>query len=126
MRKDSGRGGKVVIPFIEHRISDAWLAFVVLWWIAGIASKRSVQVQTSSSRLFQAALVFIGAMLIFNLNHWFAAGWLTTRIIPQESPFILGGAILTIAGMLFCVWARAILGTNWSARVTIKEHHELV
>jgi protein-S-isoprenylcysteine O-methyltransferase Ste14 len=28
--------------------------------------------------------------------------------------------------MLFCAWARAILRTNWSARVTIKENHELV
>jgi protein-S-isoprenylcysteine O-methyltransferase Ste14 len=37
-----------------------------------------------------------------------------------------GGAIVTIGGMLFCAWARAILRTNWSARVTIKENHELV
>jgi len=114
-----------VIPFIEHWIGYAWLAFIVLWFLAGIASKRSVRTQTSSSRLFQVVLIFIGAM-IFNLNRWFVSGWPTLRIIPRETPFILGGAIITIAGMLFCVWARAILGTNWSARVTIKANHELV
>ena len=114
-----------MIPFIEHWIGYAWLAFIVLWFLAGIASKRSVRTQTSSSRLFQVVLIFIGAM-IFNLNRWFVSGWPTLRIIPRETPFILGGAIITIAGMLFCVWARAILGTNWSARVTIKANHELV
>jgi len=114
-----------VIPFIEHWIGYAWLAFIVLWFLAGIASKRSVRTQTSSSRLFQVVLIFIGAM-IFNLNRWFVSGWPTLPIIPRETPFILGGAIITIAGMLFCVWARAILGTNWSARVTIKANHELV
>ena len=114
-----------MIPFIEHWIGYAWLAFIVLWFLAGIASKRSVRTQTSSSRLFQVVLIFIGAM-IFNLNRWFVSGWPTLPIIPRETPFILGGAIITIAGMLFCVWARAILGTNWSARVTIKANHELV
>ena len=114
-----------MIPFVEHWIGFVWLAFIVLWFVAGIASKRSVRTQTSSSRLFQAGLILIGAM-IFDLNRWFVSGWPTLRIIPRETPFILGGAIVTIGGMLFCVWPRAILRTNWSARVTIKENHELV
>jgi protein-S-isoprenylcysteine O-methyltransferase Ste14 len=114
-----------VIPFIEHWIGYVWLAFIVLWFVAGISSKRSARTQSIGSRLFQVGLIFIGAM-IFNLNRWFVSDWLTTRIIPRESPFILGGAIVTLAGMLFCAWARAILGTNWSAAVTVKQNHELV
>lgn len=114
-----------MIPFVEHWIGFAWLAFVVLWFVAGISSKRSVRTQTGSSRLFQAGLIFIGVM-IFNLNHWFVSGWPSTRIIPREAAFILGGAIITVAGMLFCAWARVILGTNWSSAVTVKQNHELV
>ncbi len=114
-----------MIPFVEHWIGFAWLAFVVLWFVAGISSKRSVRTQTGSSRLFQAGLIFIGVM-IFNLNHWFVSGWPSTRIIPSEAAFILGGAIITVAGMLFCAWARVILGTNWSSAVTVKQNHELV
>ncbi len=36
------------------------------------------------------------------------------------------GAAITIAGLLFAVWARAYLGTNWSRSVTIKQGHELI
>lgn len=115
-----------VVPFVEHWISYAWLVLFILWVLAGVLSKRSVQAQTSTSRLFQAGLTFVGLMLIFNFNQWFVTGWLTTRIIPREAPYVLGGAILTLAGMLFSLWARAILGSNWSATVTIKQNHELI
>jgi protein-S-isoprenylcysteine O-methyltransferase Ste14 len=36
------------------------------------------------------------------------------------------GAALTIAGLLFAVWAREHLGRNWSHSVTIKQGHELI
>lgn len=115
-----------MIPLIEHWIGYAWLALFIIWILAGVLSKRTAQAQTGTSRLFQAGLAFIGFMLIFNFNNWFVSGWLITRITPREVPYVLGGAILTIAGILFSLWARAILGTNWSAAVTIKENHTLV
>lgn len=115
-----------IVPFIEHWIGYAWFALFILWAVAGVLSKRSVQAQTDTSRLFQAGLAFLGLMLIFNFNNWFVSVRLTTRIIPLETPYVLGGAILTLAGMAFSLWARAILGTNWSATVTIKENHTLV
>ena len=34
--------------------------------------------------------------------------------------------VLLIAGQLFAVWARDILGRNWSGTVTVKEDHELI
>lgn len=114
------------VPFIEHWIAYAWLVLFIIWILASVLSKRTAHAQTSTSRLFQAGLTFLGIMLIFNFNNWFANGWLTTRIIPLEPPYVLGGAILTLAGIFFSLWARAILGTNWSAAVTIKQNHELV
>jgi protein-S-isoprenylcysteine O-methyltransferase Ste14 len=115
-----------VVPFVEHWIGYAWLVLFILWVVAGVISKRSVHAQTSTSRLFQLGLTLIGFMLVFNFNNWFVSGWLTTRIIPREPVYLLGGAILTIAGILFSLWARAILGTNWSATVTIKQNHALI
>jgi len=115
-----------LVPFIEHWISYAWLVLFIFWVLAGVLSKRSVQAQTGTSRLFQAGLAFTGVMLIFNFNHWFDSGWLAACITPRQVPYVLGGAILTLAGILFSVWARAILGSNWSATVTIKQNHELI
>ena len=31
-----------------------------------------------------------------------------------------------VGGLSFCVWARRVLGRNWSGIVTVKEGHELV
>ena len=36
------------------------------------------------------------------------------------------GAALTLAGLLFAVWARLYLGKNWSGMVTVKHDHELI
>jgi protein-S-isoprenylcysteine O-methyltransferase Ste14 len=35
-------------------------------------------------------------------------------------------AVLCIAGLAFCVWARVTLGRNWSGTITFKEGHELI
>ena len=34
--------------------------------------------------------------------------------------------ILTGAGLIVALWARTILGTNWSSNVVLKEQHELI
>jgi len=115
-----------VVPFIVQWIATLWLAILILWILAAVVSKRSVQRQTGASRLLQAGLVFLGVALIFNINHWFDSGWLSARIIPRGVPYVLGGAVLTIMGMLFCIWARIVLGANWSGTVTLKENHELI
>ena len=115
-----------MIPFIEHWVSTFWLAFTVLWVAAAFTSKRTVQVQSGGSRLLQAGLVLIGVALIFNLIPWPMSGLLTQRLTPESTAVVLGGAVLTAAGMLFSVWARLTLGRNWSGTVTIKQDHELI
>ncbi len=115
-----------MIDFIEHWISYAWLTLLVVWLVAALGSKRTVQRQRGGWRLLHVGLIFFGIALIFNLYQWFDGGWLATRIIPRQDGYVLGGAILTISGMLFTLWARLILGSNWSGSVTIKENHELV
>jgi protein-S-isoprenylcysteine O-methyltransferase Ste14 len=115
-----------VIDFIERWISYVWLALFIVWVLAGMLSKRTVQKQTDTSRLVHVGLVFVGFALTFNFFRWFDGGWLATRIIPPKDVYVLGGTIMTLAGMMFCIWARLVLGSNWSGRVTIKENHELV
>jgi protein-S-isoprenylcysteine O-methyltransferase Ste14 len=111
---------------IEHWISYAWLALLVVWLVATVGTKQTVQRQRGPSRVLHVGIMFLGIALIFNLYHWFDGGWLANRIIPREGVYVLGGAVITIAGMLFTVWARVVLGTNWSGTVTIKENHELI
>jgi protein-S-isoprenylcysteine O-methyltransferase Ste14 len=115
-----------MIPFIEYWVATFWLVFTVGWVIAAVTSKRTVKVQSGGSRLLQAGVMVIGLMLIFNSNRLLVGGWSTNRLVPETTPVILGGAILTVAGLLFSVWARLVLGKNWSGTVTIKQDHELI
>lgn len=115
-----------MIRFVEHWIGFLWLAFIVLWWLAAFASKRTVQRQTGGSRLLQSGIVLIGVVFLFNLGHIFTRGWPARHIIPRTESWVLAGAVLTVAAMLFAVWARTILGSNWSGRVTIKQDHQLI
>ena len=115
-----------MIAFVEHWISYLWLAFVVIWWLAAFTSKRSVQRQSVGSRLLQSGIVLIGVVFLFNPGHAFTGGWPVRLAIPRTSVWILAGAALTVAGMLFSFWARAILGSNWSDIVTIKQDHQLI
>lgn len=113
-------------PFIERWIGLFWLVLWIVWWLAAVTSKRSVQRQTSGSRLLQSGLFLLGMVLIFNIGRFFTQGWLIRRLTPQTPAWVFTGAVLTLAGVLFCLWARVTLGSNWSGRVTIKQDHELV
>jgi protein-S-isoprenylcysteine O-methyltransferase Ste14 len=115
-----------MVPFIEHWIGALWAGFGILWILAAVTTKRAVQVQSTGSRLLQAVVVFIGLMLIFNFDGWFVTGWLTTRLTTESVAVVLAGLVLTVAGLLFSVWARFVLGRNWSGTVTIKQNHELI
>ena len=48
------------------------------------------------------------------------------RWLPPSEVLNLFAVILTWAGVLFSIWARAILGRNWSSSVTLKKEHELI
>ena len=115
-----------MIRIIGYGIQWTWVAFGILWLIAALTSKRSIRVQSSGSRLFQSCLLILGIMLMSNFRNWITNGWLTIRLMPVTLPVFAGGAALTLAGLLFCVWARVVLGTNWSGTVAVKVGHELV
>jgi protein-S-isoprenylcysteine O-methyltransferase Ste14 len=96
----------------------------VLWFLPAIFGKRTIQRQTSSSRLLQIILVVTAYSLIFDPKlDW---GPLSLRLVPSGLPATILGYGLLLAGMLFACWARVFLGGNWSASVTLKQDHTLV
>ena len=51
---------------------------------------------------------------------------LNLEVIPHTDAILAAAAILCVCGLGFCVWARVVLGRNWSGTVTLKEDHELI
>ena len=48
------------------------------------------------------------------------------RFVPQDAWIAYGGIAITFAGTAISIWARYCLGEYWSARVTLKEGHQLI
>lgn len=109
---------------VKNIISTCWGVFIVVWLLAAIFSKRTVYRESSAQLLRYTIPMVFGWYLIFRgyrLPYPFNA-----RVIPASDTVLLAAAILCICGVGFCVWARAVLGRNWSGTVTLKENHELI
>lgn len=104
-------------------IPTLWLAWVIYWIVA---ARRVKPVVWRESRLSRAShhlplLVAFGLLALPSMPGWLGAQWL------EQSWILLAvGAGLVVAGLLFSVWARVVLGGNWSGTVTLKQGHEIV
>ena len=100
-----------------------WLAFLVVWIIAGISNKRSVRRDSSPLRFVYGLLVPLGAFLVVQTR---LLGPLEVSLLPHNWALEFCGLTITAAGMGFAIWSRLALGRNWSSAVTVKAGHELI
>jgi len=52
--------------------------------------------------------------------------WLMLPLIPGGWTRYCYAVLLIVLGLAFSIWARVVLGTNWSGVVTLKVDHQLV
>jgi protein-S-isoprenylcysteine O-methyltransferase Ste14 len=105
-------------------IGIAWMIFFVFWVAAALFASRAVKRQSWWGRALTLAIGAIPFYLLFTDNlRYGALGW---RLLPSAPAVLTAGVVLAYAGLALAIWARLILGKNWSATVTIKEDHRLV
>jgi protein-S-isoprenylcysteine O-methyltransferase len=96
----------------------------IYWAIGALRSKPVARRQNLLPRLFHLALMAVALSLLFSTST--RIGFLGVRLIPESDWIGWAGFCLTVAGCAFAVWARVLLGSNWSATVTVKQHHEFI
>jgi len=102
----------------------AW-AIWALWWLAmAFFSKSTKRRESVAQRIEHLVPAILGFTLIFRQG--FGGSWLARPIISANPLLLWLYVLLTIVGLLFAVWARLILGSNWSGTVTIKTNHQLI
>jgi protein-S-isoprenylcysteine O-methyltransferase Ste14 len=99
-----------------------WVVFCVIWLIGALKTKRTVSKEPFSGRLGIVAMEFLGFVLVFTSQGNFGR----QAIVPQTFGMAAAGVACTWLGVGLAVWARWYLGRNWSARVTLKEDHQLI
>jgi len=101
-----------------------WIVFLVYWQIKAANTKTTQRLEPIASRILRVVIFLIVIVLLTTTR--IPLPWLYLQLWPVGLwPFWLGAAI-TIAGLMFAVWARVYLGSNWSRSVTIKQGHELI
>jgi protein-S-isoprenylcysteine O-methyltransferase Ste14 len=110
--------------FYESFFPAVWIFFLLYWQIKAANTKTTQRLEPAASRILRVFIFLIAIVLLSTTR--IPLPWLYLQLWPVGFwPFWLGAAV-TIAGLLFAVWARKHLGTNWSRSVTIKQGHELI
>jgi protein-S-isoprenylcysteine O-methyltransferase Ste14 len=107
-----------------HVAGRCWAIWALVWLFMAFFSKSTKRRESPGQRLEHVIPAVIGFFVIF--REGFGASWFTHTIFPDNPVLMLVCVTLTIFGLLFSVWARLALGSNWSGTVTIKANHQLI
>lgn len=105
-------------------IRAAWLVFVLYWIFASLSVNRIKSREPAGPRLTRWAVI-VATLLLLNINLG-SSGFLDRRFVPFTRPMPWMGAILTLVGAAFAIWARVHIGRYWSGTVALKIGHELI
>ena len=105
-------------------VSAPWIVFVAYWLVSALKTRRTVSRESSASRYGVLALEILGFFLLF--SDAAGIGILGRHILRQSVALAAAGVVLTWIGIALALWARWHLGQYWSARVTLKEGHQLI
>ncbi len=80
--------------------------------------------ESLGQRLSYVLPLALGLTLLFNPRAHYS--WLGMRFAPDTIAVAVAGIVLTAAGVALAMWARLVLGENWSAAVSIRKNQELI
>ena len=99
------------------------MAWGLYWGWSALGVKRARRRESWASRAAHVVPLTVAAALLAapSLPGWLGEPWRAGGGRADG-----WGIALVTAGLAFSVWARVVLGGNWSASVTLKEEHEIV
>jgi protein-S-isoprenylcysteine O-methyltransferase Ste14 len=101
-----------------------WIVFLLYWIVSAIRTRVTVQTESFASRYSILLIETAGFVLLF--RHATGIGLLGNRFMHRTLASAIAGSILTWMGIGLAIWARYHLAEYWSARITIKEDHQLI
>jgi protein-S-isoprenylcysteine O-methyltransferase Ste14 len=105
-------------------IRTVWIITAVIWLFGMGFAKPRARTGSPSVRLIYLVLAIAGGFCIGDKRlDW---GRLGERFLPFSVNLLFLGAVLTVIGCAVAIWARAVLGSNWSGSPDVKQGHILV
>lgn len=90
------------------------------------SNKRTLKRQTAGSRFLYTVLFVLAFWLLFGGAFRHRLHPFELVVLPHTPGLNIISLALTVAGLSLSIWARVVLGENWSGTVTFKENHELI
>jgi protein-S-isoprenylcysteine O-methyltransferase Ste14 len=101
-----------------------WLTWALYWRIQSLGVKANVWAESTPSRLMHVVpLVVAGVLLV---SPAVPLPGFNQRFVPPLAGIFWLGWLTAAVGLLFTIWARRHLASNWSGDVTLKADHELI
>jgi protein-S-isoprenylcysteine O-methyltransferase Ste14 len=105
-------------------IDLCYLIFVMYWALAAFSVKRAVEKQDWRERL---GLVLVMFLAFESIQSRGALGRYTSITVWRPTPALdVACAAIVFAGLVTMLWARTVLGRNWSGSMVFRENHELI
>lgn len=108
----------------DHGVIVPWLVLAAFWAIAAFTANKSIRSEPTASRLYHVLFMAGAFALLFRKD--IRVGQLGVHVLPESAAIAYSGVLITSLGAAFAIWARLMLGRNWSATVTLKQDHSLV
>jgi protein-S-isoprenylcysteine O-methyltransferase Ste14 len=105
---------------LEWTIPILWLIWLAYWLIEARQTARTQKSESLLTAVVYRGATIVGIILIFGLRRP------PTRLWSATIPLLCLAVILALCGFSFAIWARRHIGRYWSARVTLKEGHQLI
>jgi len=109
---------------INQVVLFLWMPVFLLWAITSGSSKRTVQSRSERESHVSVWVVWIAWFLLF--GHGFRRPPLADHFIEATSETVGVGLALSSWACIQRVGARICIGKNWSARIELKQGHQLI
>ena len=119
-----GRGKLHMTIIYDYLFPAMWFAYLIYWWAKSTNVKTTERSESALSRLIRSVSIVSAVVLLAFPN--IPLSLLDERFIPLGIMRFWMGCAITLCGLLFSIWGRHHLGTNWSQAVTVKEDHQLI
>ena len=109
---------------LGYVLAALWIGWFAYWRFSAFGVKASARQVPLHERLGYMIPVLVAAVLL--IDPYLPPAVLDGRFLPDRVAVFAIGVAIVGAGLAVAVWARVVLGANWSGEMTVKQDHELI
>ena len=104
--------------------SVCWIVIWVYWSFGAPRRRPSKRKVARTFTVLNTGLLYLSFLLV-----WLGRSVPGSRgllVVPQAILIYVAGTVFTIIGVVFAIWSRQLLSTNWSGAVAITEGQQFI